>query len=65
MMPSSNRACQYASYAYLDPQKERGFECGISRHRKCWTSALMGSLFGTGKTKLINCPPRPRSSGTR
>lgn len=50
----SDRGSQYASEAYQQLLKERGFECSMSRKGNCWDNAPMESFFATLKKELIH-----------
>jgi transposase InsO family protein len=50
----SDRARQYASYAYQDLLKENGITASMSRSGNCYDNAYMESFFGTLKTELVH-----------
>lgn len=50
----SDRARQYASYAYQALLKENGITASMSRSGNCYDNAYMESFFGTLKTELVH-----------
>ena len=54
LVAHSDRGVQYASLAYQDLLRSKGFVCSMSRKGNCWDNACAESFFATLKRDLIH-----------
>ena len=54
LVAHSDRGVQYASLAYQELLRSKGFVCSMSRKGNCWDNACAESFFATLKRDLIH-----------